>query len=121
MVLGPEVRLLSFERVAFDRVRRHAFTRGVKDSLDFSVRLLEQSHVAVVPGSAFGTTDHIRISYATSMELDRGLTRIAASMQAFVICVSQIWSTSRNPLLLGRFSSRRIPYGFVARHATRVV
>jgi aspartate aminotransferase len=58
-----------------------AFSRGIKDSLDFSVRLLEESHVAVVPGSAFGTAEHIRISYATSMEqLDRGLTRIAGFM-----------------------------------------
>jgi aspartate aminotransferase len=38
----------------------------------------------VVPGSAFGTTEHIRISYATSMEqLDRGLTRIASFMMKF--------------------------------------
>jgi aspartate aminotransferase len=54
-----------------------AFARGVKDSLDFSVQLLEKHHVAVVPGSAFGTTDHIRISYATSLEnLERGIARI---------------------------------------------
>jgi aspartate aminotransferase len=58
-----------------------ALSHGIKDSLDFSVRLLEESHVAVVPGSAFGTTEHIRISYATSLEqLDRGLTRLAAFM-----------------------------------------
>ena len=58
-----------------------SYARGIKDSLDFSVKLLEQAHVAVVPGSAFGTSDHIRISYATSMEqLDRGLARIAAFM-----------------------------------------
>ncbi len=54
------------------------FGSGIKDSMDFSVKLLERSHVAVVPGSAFGTTEHIRISYATSMQvLDKGLTRIA--------------------------------------------
>ena len=54
-----------------------SFKRGIKDSLDFSVQLLDKAHVAVVPGSAFGTTEHIRISYATSMEqLDRGLSRI---------------------------------------------
>jgi aspartate aminotransferase len=30
-----------------------------------------------VPGEGFGTTEHIRISYATSMgELDRGLERM---------------------------------------------
>jgi aspartate aminotransferase len=61
-----------------------AFSRGIKDSLDFSVRLLEESQVAVVPGSAFGTTDHIRISYATSLEqLERGLTRLAEFMGRF--------------------------------------
>jgi aspartate aminotransferase len=61
-----------------------AFSHEIKDSFEFSVRLLEESHVAVVPGSAFGTTEHIRISYATSMELlDRGLTRIATFMTKF--------------------------------------
>ncbi len=49
----------------------------VKNSLDFASRLLEESHVAVVPGEAFGTNDHVRISYATSTaELERGLDRI---------------------------------------------
>ena len=33
--------------------------------------------MAVVPGEAFGTNDHVRMSYATSMkELERGLDRI---------------------------------------------
>jgi aspartate aminotransferase len=54
------------------------FKRGIRDSMDFSVKLLDKAHVAVVPGEAFGTTDHIRISYATSMELlDKGIARIA--------------------------------------------
>ncbi|MFL6350676.1 MAG: pyridoxal phosphate-dependent aminotransferase [Bryobacteraceae bacterium] len=49
----------------------------IKNSLEFAAQLLEQAHVAVVPGEAFGTTDHVRISYATSMhELERGLDRI---------------------------------------------
>jgi len=55
-----------------------SFSRGIRDSMDFSVKLLEQAHVAVVPGEAFGTKDHVRISYATSMELlEKGLSRIA--------------------------------------------
>jgi aspartate aminotransferase len=38
---------------------------------------LKESSVAVVPGEAFGTDAHIRISYATSMgELERGLDRL---------------------------------------------
>jgi len=55
-----------------------AFGRGgINDSVDFSARLLEKAHVAVTPGEAFGTNDHVRISYATSMEqLDKGLKRI---------------------------------------------
>jgi aspartate aminotransferase len=49
----------------------------VKNSLDFAAALLAEAHVAVVPGEAFGTNDHIRISYATSMqELERGLDRL---------------------------------------------
>lgn len=49
----------------------------VKNSLDFANRFLAESLVAVVPGEAFGTEDHIRISYATSMhELRRGLDRL---------------------------------------------
>jgi aspartate aminotransferase len=41
---------------------------------EFAERLLLEAHVAVVPGEAFGTDRHIRISYATSMsELERGL------------------------------------------------
>ncbi len=55
-----------------------AFRSGrVKNSLQFATALLERAHVAVVPGEAFGTDSHVRISYATSMtELERGLDRI---------------------------------------------
>jgi aspartate aminotransferase len=50
---------------------------GIANSLQLSERLLSDAHVAVVPGEAFGTDEHIRISYATSMqELERGLDRI---------------------------------------------
>ncbi|HKE29022.1 MAG TPA: pyridoxal phosphate-dependent aminotransferase [Bryobacteraceae bacterium] len=50
---------------------------GMNDTLAFSDRLLQEAHVAVVPGEAFGTDRHVRISYATSMkELERGLDRI---------------------------------------------
>jgi aspartate aminotransferase len=50
---------------------------GVQNTLQFAERALEQAHLAVVPGEAFGTDAHIRISYATSMgELARGLDRL---------------------------------------------
>jgi len=54
-----------------------AFRSRIKNSLDFANELLANAQVAVVPGEAFGTNDHIRISYATSMaELERGLDRL---------------------------------------------
>jgi len=50
---------------------------GIHNTLEFSARLLAEEHVAVVPGEAFGTDRHVRISYATSLrELERGLERI---------------------------------------------
>jgi len=53
------------------------FRNGITSPMQFAERLLSEAHVAVVPGEAFGTTEHVRISYATSMtELERGLDRI---------------------------------------------
>jgi aspartate aminotransferase len=50
---------------------------GIHSSQQFAEKLLEVAHVAVVPGEAFGTDSHVRISYATSMtELERGLDRM---------------------------------------------
>ncbi|HYO82802.1 MAG TPA: pyridoxal phosphate-dependent aminotransferase [Bryobacteraceae bacterium] len=50
---------------------------GISNSMQFAEKLLAEAHVAVVPGEAFGTENHVRISYATSMEeLARGLDRL---------------------------------------------
>jgi aspartate aminotransferase len=50
---------------------------GIQDTLQLCERLLADAKVAVVPGQAFGTNRHIRLSYATSMkELERGIERI---------------------------------------------
>jgi aspartate aminotransferase len=50
---------------------------GVNSASDVAGKLLREFHVATVPGEGFGTKDHIRISYATSVaELDRGLERM---------------------------------------------
>ncbi|MBB6630177.1 pyridoxal phosphate-dependent aminotransferase [Clostridium algidicarnis] len=49
----------------------------IKDSLDFSRLLLEQERVAVIPGDAFGVSNYIRLSYATSLDnINKGLDRI---------------------------------------------
>jgi len=50
---------------------------GINSPSDLAGRLLREAHVATVPGEGFGTRDHIRVSYATSIaELDRGLERL---------------------------------------------
>ena len=54
---------------------------GIQDTAQFSERLLEEQKLAVVPGEAFGTDRHVRISYAASMEeLGRGMDRLARFM-----------------------------------------
>lgn len=50
---------------------------GIDDDLAFSDYLIEKAGVALVPGSAFGTSGHIRLSIATSMDnLKNALKRI---------------------------------------------
>lgn len=54
-----------------------AYKNGIATSMQFAEQLLAKANVAVVPGEAFGTEKHVRISYATSMEeLTRGLDRL---------------------------------------------
>jgi len=54
--------------------------KRIETDADFCAYLLEDAHVAVVPGSAFGLSPFFRISYATSeAELKEALTRIAAA------------------------------------------
>lgn len=50
-------------------MNRQLCGQTVKSSLDFAQIMLEQGHVAVIPGAAFGTDNFIRFSYATSMEI----------------------------------------------------
>jgi aspartate aminotransferase len=48
---------------------------------DLATYLLKEAHVAVVPGEPFGSADHVRLSYATSMEaIERGLDRMEQAL-----------------------------------------
>jgi len=50
---------------------------GIHSASDVAGRLLREAGVVTVPGEGFGTREHIRLSYATSMrEIDRGLERM---------------------------------------------
>ena len=43
-------------------------TKGVSDDVEFATHLLDKCGIAVVPGTAFGLSGYMRISYSTSKE-----------------------------------------------------
>jgi aspartate aminotransferase len=50
---------------------------GIRSATELATRLLHEAHVVAVPGEAFGTADHIRISYpVTKQNIDEGTRRI---------------------------------------------
>jgi aspartate aminotransferase len=50
---------------------------GIKSASDLAAKLLSEAHVVVVPGEAFGTAEHIRLSYAVSADVvDEGVKRM---------------------------------------------
>ena len=52
---------------------------GLSTASDVAAKLLTEAHVVCVPGEPFGTTDHIRLSYAVSSDVvDKGLDRMRA-------------------------------------------
>jgi len=62
---------------AFPRVAG-AYRPGRQGSSAFAEFLLEEAQVAVVPGEAFGSDEHIRLSFACSLDtLAEGLERMA--------------------------------------------
>jgi len=62
---------------AYPNVSEFFGKSGMKSGADIAHGLLHQAHVATVAGEGFGTTEHVRISYATSMEnIDKALERM---------------------------------------------
>jgi aspartate aminotransferase len=50
---------------------------GIKSASDLAAKLLSEAHVVVVPGEAFGTNEHIRLSYAVSHDVvNEGVKRM---------------------------------------------
>ncbi len=53
----------------------------IENDLDLTLYLLDEAHVAVIHGTAYGAPGFLRLSYATSLEtIDTGLTAIAAAV-----------------------------------------
>ena len=60
----------------YPNVSAYLGKNGIGDATDLANQLLDEGRVAVVPGPAFGTGEHVRISYATSpAQIDEGLRR----------------------------------------------
>lgn len=57
---------------------------GIQNDVDFSEFLLQKAQVAVVPGSAFGASGYIRLSFATSLEL------LQEAMKRLGSCINSI-------------------------------
>jgi aspartate aminotransferase len=56
-------------------------TGPINSPTELATYLLKDSHIAVVPGEPFGSQHHIRLSYATSMEMiTRGLDRLRSAL-----------------------------------------
>jgi aspartate aminotransferase len=50
---------------------------GIKTATELATRLLHEGHVVTVPGEAFGTAEHIRLSYpVTRQNIDEGTRRM---------------------------------------------
>ena len=70
---------------AFANVEGAMQALGMKDDNAFAEYLLIQAGVAVVPGSGFGAPNHMRLSFACSMQtLEEALRRIGAALSVAV-------------------------------------
>ncbi|MDR3674067.1 MAG: pyridoxal phosphate-dependent aminotransferase [Acidobacteriota bacterium] len=71
---------------AYPNISAYLNRDGLADTTVLAERLLDEAHVAVVPGPAFGTQPHIRLSYAASLEhIDEGLRRMTAFFAKFEV------------------------------------
>ena len=56
---------------------------GIHSATEMATRLLREAHVVVVPGEAFGTGEHVRLSYPVTREnIDEGTRRMKEFLTA---------------------------------------
>ena len=66
---------------AFPSFKGAMAAAGIESDVDFAEKLLNEAEVALVPGSAFGTPGHMRLSYATSMDvLEEAISRLKKAL-----------------------------------------
>ena len=83
---GVSCRLPGGAFYAFPNIKGVLGTRGpagpINSPTDLATYLLRDAHIAVVPGEPFGSQEHIRLSYATSLDvITRGLDRLAMALK----------------------------------------
>ncbi|KMO36245.1 aspartate aminotransferase [Methylobacterium variabile] len=79
----PEGAFYVFPNIADCLGRTTAGGRRIDSDTDFVTALLAEAHVAAVPGSAYGMSPYVRLSYATDTEaLTEGCRRIGAFCRA---------------------------------------
>ncbi|GGG94460.1 pyridoxal phosphate-dependent aminotransferase [Silvibacterium dinghuense] len=63
----------------YPNVKAYLGLPGAETAMELASRLLREGHVVTVPGEAFGTREHLRLSYATSHEtVAEGVARMKA-------------------------------------------
>lgn len=78
---NPEGAFYTFPRVS--SLYSRAFgERNINNSVDLCSYLLDEAHVALVPGAAFGCDEYVRLSFATDLEaIKTGLERIKLAVE----------------------------------------
>ncbi len=63
----------------YPNISKYLGKGGIKTATELATRLLHEAHVVTVPGEAFGTGEHIRMSYpVTKQTIDEGTRRMGA-------------------------------------------
>ncbi|GBQ11062.1 pyridoxal phosphate-dependent aminotransferase [Swaminathania salitolerans] len=79
----PDGAFYAFPGIAAALGKQSAAGRSLASDRDFAEALLEEAHVSVVPGSAFGQPGHLRLSFAASDEiLAEACTRLERFLSA---------------------------------------
>lgn len=64
---------------------KQAESRKIESPCDLAEFFIQEAHVALVPGEDFGSSENIRISYATAFEdIEKGCDRIEAAIKKLV-------------------------------------
>lgn len=77
---------------AFPSVKGALGSGHIMTSEEMTTYLLEEAHVAVTPGDAFGAPDYLRLSYATSLDLLKKAVERMRTALAHCATASSLWA-----------------------------